>query len=200
MQNMDIVPGQGGINFSPPQVFFVNRTCVCTCEHVSTHGKNNSTCVGSTHDGKEDSSTLHTLVRESTPFDVCFLKPKTFSNGCAIFVSTTNVNSISRRFASPPRCLNNRVRAFVKSRCADCGAPCADWASVAHGSFVCLNCAEQHRGLGMHVTFTRSLTMDKWTGKLWACRAPYPRVFADGQLLLVFSISMRCSTSCMYSC
>eukprot|EP00903_Cladosiphon_okamuranus_P017109 g15763.t1 len=49
------------------------------------------------------------------------------------------------------------------SRCADCGAPCADWASVAHGSFVCLSCAGQHRSLGMHVTFTRSLTMDKWT-------------------------------------
>eukprot|EP00752_Nemacystus_decipiens_P004437 g4050.t1 len=49
------------------------------------------------------------------------------------------------------------------SRCADCGAPCADWASVAHGSFVCLKCAGQHRSLGIHVTFTRSLTMDKWT-------------------------------------
>ncbi|CAM9647340.1 unnamed protein product, partial [Ectocarpus fasciculatus] len=48
-------------------------------------------------------------------------------------------------------------------RCADCGAPCADWASVAHGSFVCLKCAGQHRSLGMHVVFTRSLVMDKWT-------------------------------------
>ncbi|CAB1105593.1 unnamed protein product [Ectocarpus sp. CCAP 1310/34] len=49
-------------------------------------------------------------------------------------------------------------------RCADCGAPCADWASVAHGSFVCLKCAGQHRSLGMQVIFTRSLVMDKWTG------------------------------------
>eukprot|EP00904_Undaria_pinnatifida_P009262 jgi/Undpi1/5466/HiC_scaffold_2.g00745.m1 len=48
-------------------------------------------------------------------------------------------------------------------RCADCSAPCADWASVPHGSFVCLNCAGQHRGLGVQVTFTRSLTMDQWT-------------------------------------
>ncbi|CAN0364128.1 unnamed protein product [Pylaiella littoralis] len=51
------------------------------------------------------------------------------------------------------------------SRCADCGAPCADWASVAHGSFVCLNCAGQHRSLGMHVVFTRPLTMENWTEK-----------------------------------
>lgn len=63
-----------------------------------------------------------------------------------------------------PCCLVFRFR--VGSRCADCSAPCADWASVAQGCFVCLNCAGQHRNLGMHVTFTRSLTMDKWTGKL----------------------------------
>ncbi|CAN0466309.1 unnamed protein product, partial [Ectocarpus sp. 12 AP-2014] len=57
------------------------------------------------------------------------------------------------------------LTAFVAPRCADCGAPCADWASVAHGSFVCLKCAGQHRSLGMHVIFTRSLVMDKWTGE-----------------------------------
>ncbi|CAN0446082.1 unnamed protein product, partial [Ectocarpus sp. 8 AP-2014] len=55
--------------------------------------------------------------------------------------------------------------ALVAPRCADCGAPCADWASVAHGSFVCLKCAGQQRSLGMHVIFTRSLVMDKWTGE-----------------------------------
>ncbi|CAN0579702.1 unnamed protein product, partial [Laminaria digitata] len=49
--------------------------------------------------------------------------------------------------------------------CADCGAPCADWASVPHGAFVCLNCAGQHRALGVQVHFTRSLTMDQWTGE-----------------------------------
>lgn len=50
------------------------------------------------------------------------------------------------------------------SRCADCCGLCADWASVSHGSFVCLNCAGRHRELGLHVRFTRSLLMDQWTG------------------------------------
>ena len=47
--------------------------------------------------------------------------------------------------------------------CVDCGSPTAEWASVSHGTYLCMNCAGQHRGLGVHLSFVRSTTMDMWS-------------------------------------
>lgn len=46
------------------------------------------------------------------------------------------------------------------NRCCDCGAPSPQWASPKFGTFICLNCAGTHRGLGVHISFVRSVTMD----------------------------------------
>ncbi|KAI9751137.1 MAG: hypothetical protein M4579_006189 [Chaenotheca gracillima] len=46
------------------------------------------------------------------------------------------------------------------SLCCDCGAPAPQWASPKFGVFLCLTCAGTHRGLGVHISFVRSITMD----------------------------------------
>ncbi len=49
--------------------------------------------------------------------------------------------------------------------CADCGSLNPQWASLSLGSIVCLNCSGQHRSLGVHLSFVRSITMDSWSDK-----------------------------------
>ncbi|KAK3390996.1 hypothetical protein B0H63DRAFT_467007 [Podospora didyma] len=46
------------------------------------------------------------------------------------------------------------------SICCDCNAPSPQWASPKFGIFICLSCAGVHRGLGVHISFVRSISMD----------------------------------------
>ena len=46
--------------------------------------------------------------------------------------------------------------------CADCNAEGPQWASINFGVTLCIECSGIHRGLGVHVSKVRSITLDTW--------------------------------------
>lgn len=68
--------------------------------------------------------------------------------------------------AQMPKDIERRIRAMPGNNlCVDCNNNAPQWASVTYGTLMCLECSGQHRSLGVHLSFVRSIQMDSWTEK-----------------------------------
>jgi hypothetical protein len=64
-----------------------------------------------------------------------------------------------------PELLGQIIHHEGNNKCVDCGAMNPDWASLGYSLLICLECAGQHRALGVHISPVKSLTMDIWDEK-----------------------------------
>jgi stromal membrane-associated protein len=58
--------------------------------------------------------------------------------------------------------LENLLKEPDNKKCADCATAAPRWASANLGVFLCIKCSGIHRAMGTHISFVRSVSLDRW--------------------------------------
>jgi len=58
--------------------------------------------------------------------------------------------------------LRELIEKSENATCFDCTVKHPNWASATNGVFLCIECCGKHRAFGVHISFVRSVTLDKW--------------------------------------
>lgn len=99
---------------------------------------------------------------ESSDFDHTAVEeyPSERSMTSAHHERTSRSSLQQRSFVKTEKPIDVLRRVCGNDKCADCGAPEPDWASLNLGVLVCIECSGVHRNLGVHISKVRSLTLD----------------------------------------
>ncbi|KAK8484603.1 hypothetical protein V6N11_024135 [Hibiscus sabdariffa] len=76
----------------------------------------------------------------------------------------SSASQLQRPYLKNEKPIDLLRRVCGNEKCADCGAPEPDWASLNLGVLLCIECSGVHRNLGVHISKVRSLTLDV---KVW---------------------------------
>lgn len=123
-------------------------------------------CLSAIPMGSLNRSASESSSVESSEFDHATIEENT-SERCltAVHHDRSLRSSLQQRsFMKSEKPIDLLRRVGGNDKCADCGAPEPDWASLNLGVLVCIECSGVHRNLGVHISKVRSLTLDV---KVW---------------------------------